>query len=128
MVDANNPTGYAQVVEETVGGNVQRVYVHGPSLISQTRLISSNWVTIFYGMDGHSGFRFLTDSTGTISNSYAYDSFGTLISSAGLTPNNYLYAGEQLDPNLGFYYFRARFMNASTGRFWTIDLGSASDH
>jgi YD repeat-containing protein len=51
LVDANNPTGYAQIVEETVGGNVTRVYVYGHSLICQTQLISGNWVTSFFGMD-----------------------------------------------------------------------------
>jgi RHS repeat-associated protein len=28
---------------------------------------------------------------------------------------------EQFDPDLGFYYLRARYMRPSTGRFWTMD-------
>jgi len=32
-----------------------------------------------------------------------------------------LYAGEQLDPNVGFYYLRARYYSQATGRFITTD-------
>ena len=37
------------------------------------------------------------------------------------SPNNYLYAGEQFDPDLNLYYNRARYLNVSTGRFWSMD-------
>jgi RHS repeat-associated protein len=52
---------------------------------------------------------------------YDYDAFGNLIHSTGTTPNNYLFAGEQFDPDLNLYYNRARYLNASSGRFWTMD-------
>ena len=41
----------------------------------------------------------------------------------------YLYSGEQNDPNLGFYYLRARYFNAGSGRFVTADssLGKTFD-
>jgi RHS repeat-associated protein len=52
---------------------------------------------------------------------YDYDAFGNLIHSTGTTPNNYLFAGEQYDPDLGLYYNRARYLNVSTGRFWSMD-------
>jgi len=52
---------------------------------------------------------------------YDYDAFGNLIHSTGSTPNNYLFAGEQFDPDLGLYYNRARYLNVSTGRFWSMD-------
>jgi RHS repeat-associated protein len=52
---------------------------------------------------------------------YDYDAFGNLIHSTGTTPNNYLFAGEQFDPDLGLYYNRARYLNTSTGRFWSMD-------
>ncbi|HEY6370703.1 MAG TPA: RHS repeat-associated core domain-containing protein, partial [Candidatus Sulfotelmatobacter sp.] len=52
---------------------------------------------------------------------YDYDAFGNLIHSTGSTPNNYLFSGEQYDPDLSLYYNRARYLNVSTGRFWTMD-------
>src|SRR5437868_4163073 len=50
-----------------------------------------------------------------------YDAFGNLLHSTGTTPNNYLFAGEQFDPDLHLYYNRARYLNTSTGRFWSMD-------
>lgn len=50
-----------------------------------------------------------------------YDAFGNLIHSTGTTPNNYLFAGEQFDPDLNFYYNRERYLNVSTGRFLSMD-------
>ena len=35
LVDDRNPTGHAQVVEEIVGGAVERVYTYGLGLIGQ---------------------------------------------------------------------------------------------
>src|SRR5262249_1777836 len=75
----------------------------------------------FYGFDGHGSVRFLTSSTGAVTDTYDYDAFGNLISSTGSTPNNYLFAGEQFDPALGIYYNRARYYDERSGRFWTMD-------
>jgi RHS repeat-associated protein len=121
LVDTNNPTGYAQVVEEIVSGNVQRIYTYGLMRISQRQLIGGNWTTSFYGYDGHSSVRLLTDENSAVTDTFTHDAFGNFINRTGTTPNDYLYAGEQLDPNLGFYYLRARYMNPASGRFWTMD-------
>ncbi len=58
---------------------------------------------------------------------YDYDAFGNLIHSTGTTPNNYLFAGEQFDPDLGLYYNRARYLNVSTARFWSMDTDEGRD-
>lgn len=58
---------------------------------------------------------------------YDYDAFGNLIHSTGTTPNNYLFAGEQFDPDLGLYYNTARYLNTSTGRFWSMDTYEGED-
>ncbi len=67
----------------------------------------------------------------TITDHYAYSAFGEsdLASTTGSTENNYRYTGEQLDPNLGFYYLRARYMNPGQGRFVGMDsyFGNSSD-
>ncbi|HEU4768602.1 MAG TPA: RHS repeat-associated core domain-containing protein [Pyrinomonadaceae bacterium] len=121
LVDTNSPTGYAQVVEELVGSSVRRQYTYGHDLISQRQLISGQREVSFYGYDGHGSVRYLTDTAGAITDTYTYDAFGVLLARTGSTPNEYLYAGEQFDPNIGFYYLRARYMNPSTGRFQTMD-------
>jgi RHS repeat-associated protein len=58
---------------------------------------------------------------------YDYDAFGNLIHSTGTTPNNYLFAGEQFDPDLALYYNRARYLNTNAGRFWTMDTFEGND-
>ena len=121
LTDTKNPTGYSQVLEEIRLGQVVRAYAYGTDLISQDQIVGANFVTHFFGYDGHGNVRFLTDQTGAVTDTYDYDAFGILIHRTGSTPNNYLYAGEQNDPNLGLYYNRARYLNAGTGRFWTMD-------
>ena len=63
----------------------------------------------------------LRAETGSVIVTYDYDAFGILLHSTGTTPNNYLYSGEQFDPDLGLYYNRARYLNTSTGRFFSMD-------
>ena len=129
LVDTNNPTGYAQVLEELQNGSVTRVYTYGLELMNQRQVFGGALQTSFYGYDGHGSVRFLTDSTGAVTDKYDYDAFGNLISQTGSTPNNYLYSGEQFDPALGLYYNRARYLNTSSGRFLTVDpyLGNLDD-
>jgi RHS repeat-associated protein len=52
---------------------------------------------------------------------YDYDAFGNIVHQTGTTPNNYLYSGEQFDPDLNLYYNRARYLSVSTGRFVSQD-------
>ena len=50
--------------------------------------------------------RLLTDAAGSVTDTYAYDAFGALISWTGATPNEYPYAGERFDPETGLYPIR----------------------
>jgi RHS repeat-associated protein len=63
----------------------------------------------------------LTDSTGTVTDTYEYDPFGNLIAKTGNTENPFLFTGQQYDPNVCFYYLRARYYQPNTGRFTAID-------
>ncbi len=117
LVDTNNLTGYAQVVEEIQGGNVVKAYTYGLDLISQKQGLGVS----FYQYDGHGSVRGLSSSGGSVTDTYSYDAFGTNIERTGTTDNNYLYAGEQFDADLSFYYNRARYLNGSTGRFTSMD-------
>ncbi|MCP4109051.1 MAG: hypothetical protein GY749_26575, partial [Desulfobacteraceae bacterium] len=116
LVDKNRP--YAQVLEERDGFDQLAVsYIYGDDLVSQHR----DGDAYYYLYDGHMSTRQLSDDTGTVINSYVYDSFGILLDKSVSVTNNYLYTGEQYDPNVGFYYLRARFFNPSNGRFITAD-------
>jgi RHS repeat-associated protein len=121
LVDDLNPTGYAQVVEEVTAGVVTRQYTYGLQRISQTQQIANAWTPAFYGYDGAGTVRLLTDSTGTVTDTYDYDAWGNTVNTTGSTPNVYLYRGEQCDSDLGLHYLRARHFNPLTGRFVSRD-------
>ena len=123
--DDVNPTGLPQVMEEKVGGAVQRVYTYGLQRISQylspTVTGINAWTASFYVYDGAGSVRQLTDINGTPTDEYEYDAYGNSFTKQGTTPNNYLYRGEQFDSDLGLYYLRARYYNPATGRFLSRD-------
>ena len=122
LVDDLSITGFPQVISETSSDGSSRTFVYGLERISQRHTIpNSNSVTSFYTYDGHGSVRGLTDPTGAITDTYDYDAFGNLINSTGSTSNEFLFAGEQYDSDLGLYYNRARYFDATSGRFWTMD-------
>ncbi len=126
LVDMNNLTGYAQVLEELDSTlTTERVYTYGLDLIAQHQLMPvdapTGWETSYYLYDGLGTVRALADENGLISDAYTYDAWGNLINTQGLTPNSYLFTGEQWDHDLGMYFLRARYMNTETGRFHTLD-------
>jgi RHS repeat-associated protein len=129
LVDERNLTGYAQVLEEhTITGsvtNLTKAYTYGLDLISQRQAAGT---VHFYGYDGHGSVRFLANTSGTVSDTYSYDAYGTTLVTSGATPNSYRYTGEQFDSDLGVYFLRARYLKTDTGRFLTMDQYHGSQH
>jgi RHS repeat-associated protein len=127
LVDDLNPTGYAQVVEET--GGVNRTYTYGLQRISENQIVNNAWTPSFYEYDGMGSVRQLTNSAGAVTDTYEYDAFGNLLNKTGTTPNEMLYRGEQWDSDLGLYYLWARWYNPVTGRFvsWDPNKGVTTD-
>jgi RHS repeat-associated protein len=126
LVDNNNPTGFAQIIEEyTPGGVLLASYVYGVEPLAETQ----GGALSYYLLDGHSGVRLVTNAQGLITDRYRYDAFGQLLSSIGSTVNPILYRGERFDSLLGQYYLRARFYDPQTGRFSARDsyVGIISD-
>jgi len=85
------------------------------------KLLTRRIRTVAFLYDGQLSTRQLTDHSGTVTDSYTYDAFGNLLAQDGDTENNFLYTGEQYDPNLGSYYLRARYYDQGVGRFTTVD-------
>jgi RHS repeat-associated protein len=132
LIDALNPTGYPQVLTEnyyfrTSSSEISHQYVYGLERLGEMRNYAQGTQYIFYVYDGHGSVRALTDLSGTVTDTYDYDAFGNLIHSTGTTYNNFLFAGEQFDPDLGLYYNRARYLNTTTGRFWSMDSFEGND-
>jgi RHS repeat-associated protein len=111
---------FQEVVEERdVGsGTLNVAYTYGDDLISQDR----GGTRRFYATDGQLSTRQLTDDNGVITDGYTYEAFGTLLTSSGVTPNAYLYTGQQEDTDVGGYYLRARYFANASGRFLSEDF------
>ena len=60
---------------------------------------------------------YITDESGNVVNSYAYDAFGSIISSSETIPNRYTYNGEAYDKATEQYYLRKRYYNPKLSRF-----------
>jgi RHS repeat-associated protein len=114
IVDANNPTGLPQVLEErSVSDGLRARYTYGTDLLAMTRgaEVSS------YQYDALGSARLLTDADGAPTDTYDYDAFGNLAHASGSTANPYLFAGEQFESETGLYKLRARNYDPVSGRF-----------
>ena len=100
-------------------------YSYGDDLISQTQ----GTTTHYYHYDGLGSTRALSDASGALTDTYAYDAFGELLQQTGTTENHYRFAGEQYDAGLDQYYLRARYYDQGVGRFTQQDtwMGRDSD-
>jgi len=113
------------ILLETNSSNIiQVVYTLQPflygNLISQIR----SGTTSFYLFDGLGSAAQLASSTGSVTDSYLYDSFGNILLTSGSTTNWFRYVGElgyYYDVDLAQYYLRARYYNPSIQRFLSRD-------
>ncbi|SIO67996.1 intein C-terminal splicing region/RHS repeat-associated core domain-containing protein [Singulisphaera sp. GP187] len=115
----NDPNqAYDQVLEEYApGGALVASYVRGLDLLFQDR----NGTRSFYVKDGLGSTRKLTDATGVVTDTTKYDAYGITLAHTGTTVNAYQFAGEQRDAATGLDYLRARYYDASAGRFTSRD-------
>jgi len=118
LVDTSG--GLSQVVAEYDDtGQVGAFYVRGDQLLALGR--PGSGATRYFHADGVGSIRLLTDETRTVTDRYAYTAFGVELEHTGSDPQPYRFAGEPFDPNSGFYYNRARWMDPSAGRFVSMD-------
>jgi len=145
--DPENPTGYSQVLKETVtdvaSGEVQKtvVYTVGLDQISQTTVkyvdgVAQSEETLVFGMDGHGSTRVLLSMLGAIATVnglrqlFQYDAFGNAVGfNTSLAATTFLYNNEQFDSLTGLSYLRARYYDPNTGRFNRLDpfFGNLND-
>ncbi len=122
VVDSQNPSGYAQVLEERNGTThaVTMSYILGDDLLGQ---VGANLSSLrFFLSDGHGSTRLLTNIQGAITDRFAFTAFGVPV---GFNPytaaTQFLFSGEQFDSFSGQYYMRARLYDPATGRFTQAD-------
>ena len=104
LVRRTTSTDGSGVSEELdTSGNVLARYTFGPRTdepLSESRL----GTTSYYAQDAVSTVTSLSNSDGTLANTYSYDAFGNLLASTGTILNPYRYTGREFDPESGVYF------------------------
>jgi RHS repeat-associated protein len=140
LVDDDNYTGYAQVLEEkttTSGVTETKTYTLGHDVVAQQTKTQTSGPTLTLLYDGHGSTRALLNASGAVATNtvnstawaqrFAYDAYGNLLGGTGLSSDqsviltSLLYSGEQTDRATGLQYLRARYYDPSTGRFNRLD-------
>jgi RHS repeat-associated protein len=106
-----DPTGLGTVISD--GDS----YVWGLGLVGR---ITAGGTRTYAHQDGLGSTRLITDSSGAVVGTTAYDAFGSTRSSTGIQ-YRFGYTGEQLDAETGFVYLRARYMAPGSGRILSKD-------
>jgi RHS repeat-associated protein len=129
LVDPTSSLSHV-VAETDSSNNLTSFYVRGDDLLAVMRPAGPGaWSTRYYHADGTGSIRSLTDESGHVTDTYTYTAFGVLVGRTGSDPQPYAFTGEPLDPNTGFQYHRARWMDPGIGRFVSADVfaGVVSD-
>ncbi len=92
--------------------------------------------TYYLYCDDLGSTRAVTDSSGAVVERYEYEDFGfpTIFDSSGaeiptsLAGNDFLFTGQRFDTESSFYFYKARYLDPTTGRFLSRDpLGMWGD-
>jgi RHS repeat-associated protein len=100
----------------TPSGSVVADYADSPAIDEPLAQLRSG-TTSFYEQDGLASVTSLSSGTGTVSNTYTYNSFGMLTASTGAVTNPLQYTGREFDSETGIYEYRARYYDERVGRF-----------
>ena len=93
-------------------------YLYGPGGIPVEQVGTS--ATQWYFHDQLGSTRALTDSTGTVTGTYGYTTYGAVSAHTG-TATPLQYAGQYTDVESGLIYLRARSYDPATAQFLTVD-------
>lgn len=140
------------LLEYSGAGKLLARYTHGPivdqPLVMERDLDANDTFStdeaFFYHTDRLGSIVALTDSAATVRQSYAYDSFGTIVALrcgaqtftgnavrtqlAGTTclANPFTFTAREYDPESALYHYRARSYDATLGRFLQQDIYAGS--
>ena len=111
--------GVQVIAEYDASDTLLRKYIYGPG-IDKPIAMTSTGGTYYYAFDGLGSVVVLSDSVGSLAETYSYDVFGQPNSPSSLG-NPYLFTGRRFDDETGLYYYRARYYDPYIGRFLQTD-------
>jgi RHS repeat-associated protein len=115
--------GENTVEEVDQSGNILAKYAEGEELDQEVAEFRSGTIS-YYDADATGSITSLSSSTGAVTNSYIYDSYGKRAASTGNLANPFQYAGRELDSETGLLFNRARYYDPNAGRFVTEDTAA----
>lgn len=108
-------------IEETnSSGSVVARYSQGLNIDESLAMLRSA-ATSYYHADGLGSVTSLSSSAGAIAQTYTFDSFGKQTASSGSLTNPFRYTAREFDSETSLYYYRARYYDATSGRFISED-------
>jgi RHS repeat-associated protein len=109
------------LIEETnSSGTAIARYSQGLNIDEPLAMLRSA-TTSYYEADGLGSVTSLSNSAGTLAQTYTFDSFGKQTATSGSLTNPFQYTGREFDSETGIYYYRARYFDPSAGRFLSED-------
>jgi len=110
--------GASAVTDVNASGAVVASYTQG-SGIDEPLSSVTGLGTAFFEADGLGSITSLSGATG-ITDTYTYKPFG-ITTATGANPNRFRFTGREWDQETGLYYYRARYYDPNTGRFFSED-------
>jgi RHS repeat-associated protein len=125
VLDVNGRMSHV-LAETDAGGTIVAYYIYGRGLISR---IAAGGTAAYYLYDVRGSTVALSDSTGALTDKYAYDPFGNVANGTGTSANPFKYVGRYgiMDEGNGLSYIRARYYSPGLGRFVTKDPTTGKD-
>jgi RHS repeat-associated protein len=109
------------LVEETNAAGAVVARYEDTQNIDEPLAMLRGGATSYYHADGLGSVTSLSNGTGSLAQTYGYDSFGKQTSSSGSLTNPFQYTARESDTETRLYYYRARYYDPNTGRFVSED-------
>jgi RHS repeat-associated protein len=113
------------IVRETRTGGTVLKYVHGPGLDEPLAREDSGGALEYYHADAIGSVLQRTNQAGAVIHSYRYDAWGS--PEIGASEPGYAFTAREWDPEVGLYYYRARYYDANVSRFLSEDPAGFAD-
>ena len=111
------------------GGSDLRYYVYLPNGKLLYSIEAADNTRHFYHFDEAGNTAFLTDDSGSVTDTYAITPYGEVMNHPGTSDNPFTFQGQDgvLQEAPGLYYMRSRHYDAASARFLSRDSAQTSD-